>query len=173
MGDHTHHGFKKITLDNWLVPDMPAYLPELTQDLWLREITAPQLDQKVPEEIRALFECARGLFIYGFLFYPLCMLAAEQLHRVAEAAAVAKCKALRLPLHFKNNKGKVQAFTFTNNITRLVKARAIQKSQQQWWESTRKLRNFASHPDRQSLMPPGMLLPIIRRTAEHVNRLFK
>src|SRR5207237_9416918 len=106
-------------------------------------------------------------------FYPLCMLATEQFHRVAEAAAAAKCKVIRLPLQRADSKGKPRPFTFSDNISRLVKAQAISKSQLPWWESTRKLRNFASHPDRQSLMPPGMLLPIIKLTADHINHLFK
>ena len=173
MSDHVHHGFKRITLENWSKPDMPAYFPQITEDLWLGEITKPHLGQKVPEEISALFECARGLFVYGFLFYPLCMLAAEQFHRVAEAAVTVKCKTIGLPLHWKNKQGKSQSFTFSDNIARLIKAKAIAKSQRTWWNGTRKLRNFASHPSRQSLMAPGALLPIIRLTADHINDLFK
>jgi hypothetical protein len=173
MDDHVHYGFKKITVENWAQPDMPSYFPQVTKDLWLAEITKPQLNAKVPDEICALFECARGLFVYGFLFYPLCMLAAEQFHRVAESATAAKCKAIGLPVQFCNKKGKIQPHSFSDNIGRLIKKGAIAKSQLAWWDSTRKLRNFGSHPERQSLMPPGMLLPIIHRTAEHINHLFK
>jgi hypothetical protein len=46
----------------------------------------------VPLNIRKLFETARGNLIYSLMFYPLLTLGAEQLFRVLETSASAKCK---------------------------------------------------------------------------------
>src|SRR5687767_6606690 len=98
MGTDTiQHGFKKITIENWLTPDVPIIFPGITAELWIPEVLKPQLNASVPEQIQALFECARAMFIYGYLFYPLLTLAGQQCQRVTEAAVAAKCLALGLP----------------------------------------------------------------------------
>src|SRR5689334_7041614 len=95
--DQTYYVFKKITPDNWLEPDLPKTFTRLTADVWVPVLLRPQLTESVPKEIRSLFECSRAMYIYGYLFYPMITMALEQLHRVAEAAVAAKCKALGLP----------------------------------------------------------------------------
>jgi hypothetical protein len=99
-------GFKKITPSNWLDPDKvlrgfvkmsSTGAQPLTADDYLRHILSPELIESVPKDVRALFEVARGAMIYGYFFYPLFTLAAEQLFRVSEAAVSHKCKALGAP----------------------------------------------------------------------------
>jgi hypothetical protein len=51
----------------------------------------------VPEPIRELFDVARGAMIYGWFFYPLFRLGEDQLHRVVEAAVVARYTRRRKP----------------------------------------------------------------------------
>ena len=78
----TDLGLKKITLDNWLVPEeIPNFWVKISNDSntekpyscgdWVAEILKPQLSENVPEEIVSLFEVARGALVYGNLFYPL------------------------------------------------------------------------------------------------------
>ena len=74
--DPVHFGFKQITQDNWLRAHLTNFFPEITTGLWLGEVLKPRLAPKVPEEVQALFECARGLVVYGYLFYPLSTVAA-------------------------------------------------------------------------------------------------
>lgn len=50
------------------------------------------LTEKAPLEVRRMFEVARGAVVYGYFFYPLYVLGAEQLFRVAEAAVTLKCE---------------------------------------------------------------------------------
>lgn len=168
--DTVHYGFKQITPENWLTPDLPKIFADLTADVWVPELLKPQLDEKVPTDIRSLFECARAMYIYGYLFYPNITMASEQLHRVAEAAVAAKCNAIRLPA-LKPGK-KPQRFTFANNIDRLVTAGAISPSDETWWQSSRIRRNAGSHPDFQAIHAPGVLLGSFIEAAGHINKLF-
>ena len=40
------------------------------------------------------------------------------------------------------------------------------------WHALRGLRNSASHPKDQTILPPGMALGVMQRVADDVNRLF-
>ncbi len=66
-----HHGFKRITAANWQEPDVRQMFPLMTHEVWLEVHLRPKLNTKIPEEVSALFEVARGAMIYGWFFYPL------------------------------------------------------------------------------------------------------
>jgi hypothetical protein len=91
--------FKRLTVDNWQRPDpglsifvrlslQDGSTRPISGDDWAREILAIELSERVPLEIRRLFAVARGALVYGYFFYPLYTLGAEQLFRVAEAAVL-------------------------------------------------------------------------------------
>jgi len=101
--------------------------------------------------------------VYGFLFYPLYTLAAEQLLRVAEAAVSHKCGHMGAPKRAK---------TLADRIKWLNENGAISDDQLLRWHTTREDRNFASHPERQSIMTPGNAIGYVERTAELINTLF-
>jgi hypothetical protein len=166
-------GFKEITPRNWLERDdvlrgfvrmSPSgqSIP-LTGEDWLRHILKPKLLDSVPTDVQALFEVARGALIYGYFFYPLFTLAAEQLFRVAEAAVAHKCKALGAP------KSKE---TFKKRIRWLVEEGVIPSSEFGRWGATRELRNAASHPERQSIFTPGQAIGTLEGIAMQINSLF-
>lgn len=157
-----HHGFKQITASNWQKPDMPCYFPDLTEPLWMEANLKPQLGANVPLEIAALFEVARGALIYGWCFYPLMTLGSEQCLRVLETGVRMCCK--------KN--GLKVSKDFKNNIATLKKAGIIPDAEEMRWDFTRKLRNSASHPKLQTIIPPGMALGKLQTTAEMLNKLF-
>ena len=165
-------GFKKITLENWLTPDMDSF-PGITPEIWITEVSKPALTPGVPADIVALFEGARAMYIYGFLFYPLSTLAGQQCHRVAEAAAAAKCKLLGMPEWKPTKPGKVpRAFNFGENIDRLITAGVIPQAHARQWTATRRLRNMSSHPSFQEIITPGMALTVLQKTAEQISALF-
>jgi hypothetical protein len=171
--DRTHYGFKQITPDNWLTPDLTKTFPLLTAEVWVPELLKPQLDEKVPKDIRSLFECARAMYIYGYLFYPMITMANEQLHRVAEAAAAAKCKALGPPAQKPGKPAKKpQHLMFWDSIQRLVTAGIISAMDEPWWQRTRTRRNAGSHPDSQAIHAPGVLLGSFIEATDHINKLF-
>ena len=98
-------GFKELSFDNWkqVDPIMSHFVSidesgrsHQVHDIdWMKEILKPKISKFVPDEIRSLFEVARGSIVYGYYFYPLFTLSAEQLFRVAETAITYKCKELK------------------------------------------------------------------------------
>ncbi|HKQ39470.1 MAG TPA: hypothetical protein VJ063_15440 [Verrucomicrobiae bacterium] len=171
--DATHYGFKKITFENWLSPDVPIIFPGITPELWIPEVLKPQLGADVPEQICALFEAARAMFVYGYLFYPLLTLAGQQCQRVAEAAVCAKCRAIGLPQKTsRTGKKRPRDFKFSENIDRLIANGIISKKDERRWTATRNLRNMGSHPSFQEIIPPGMALGVLLSAAELINGIF-
>ncbi len=129
----------------------------------MNHILAPELLESVPAEVQALFEVARGAMAYGYFFYPLYTLAAQQLFRVAEAAVAYKCEALRVP---KSER------TFKKKIRWLVDHGTIPEPELNRWQACRELRNVASHPDSQSILTPGNAIGILEGIAEQISSIF-
>lgn len=171
--EQSHYGFKKLTTGNWKQGDMLDSVFRMPEQMWVEATLKPQLTQKVPEEVRALFEVARALFTYSWFFYPMATSGAEQMHRVLEAGARERCRQLGLPLEIPNAKGKSRPTNFATNIHQLTNAGAIDASDAIRWEATRSLRNWASHPQTQQILPPGMTLASLITNAEMLNRLFQ
>ncbi len=166
-------GFKQLSTENWLVTDSTIQgfvrlvpdgsIHDISGEEWLRDILQPQIDDAVPLEVRKLFEVARGAMTYGYFFYPLYTLGIEQLWRVAEAAVTHKCKAMAAP-------GSVS--TFFEKIKWLIEKGVIPQTEASRWTRIRKLRNFSSHPEMQSIYMPLEALKFIESIAKHVNSLF-
>ena len=166
-------GFKKLSVENWRQPDpiMSTFVKvdrfgqtyKSNNTDWVQAILKPELKEFVPDEVRALFEVARGSMAYGYFFYPLFTLSAEQIFRVAEAAIKYKCKELNAP---------TAEDTFYKRINWLMKAGVIDKTNGRIWHGTKKLRNYASHPSKQMILTPGDALAFLLSTAEDINSLF-
>ena len=167
----TKFGFKEITPSNWLEPDdvLKGFVrisPDgrshtITGEEYLRHILKPTLLESVPTEVQALFEVARGGMAYGYFFYPLYTLAAEQLFRVAEAAVTHRCKVLGM-----------QGGTFEKRIDWLVEEGVIPRTESARWHAARKLRNAASHPEQQMILTPGNAIGMLEGIADGLNSLF-
>ena len=174
-------GFKQLTLDNWLEPDLRlsalSHYPlhslrdgsnrPATCDMWARAFLAVDLGEHVPLEVRRLFAVARGALLYGCFFYPHYTLGAEQLLRVAEAAVGHKCRQLGVP------EAKLEKMRFQQRVAHLVADGVIPLAAQEQWEICRELRNMASHPADQASLPPGIAIGGLRTTAADIDRLFK
>lgn len=166
-------GYKEINQQNWLEPDniITAFVklsstgdPEpMSGEDWLHHILKPRLLKSVPHDVQALFEVARGALVYGYFFYPLYTIAAEQLFRVAEAAISHKCKDLGASISKKK---------FTDKIKWLSHHDIIPQTDVQIWNMIRKLRNSASHPERQSIITPGLAIDSLEHVAAKINSLF-
>lgn len=167
-------GFKVLDIDNWREQDETTRQfrrissdgqPQLlTGNDWMRRILKPQLLDEVPIEVRKLFEVARGTLAYGYFFYPLYTLAAEQLFRVAETAIKHKCRQCKAPK---------SARSFFKRLKWLQENGIISETEHRTWTGVRKLRNSASHPDDQTILPPGMGITVLSRAAEMINGLFE
>jgi hypothetical protein len=172
--------FKQITIANWLDRDMPSGFSRLTPDSWVEHNMEPQPGPNVPTDIAALFEVARGAMVYGWFFYPLITLAAEQCSRVLEAGVKACCVAHGIPTQrldknghpLRTNSGRPIDTTYSENIAMLIKAEIIPASETDLWKASRELRNMFSHPERQMIFPPGITLGMLLMTADRLNKLF-
>jgi len=166
-------GIKKISIDNWTQPDsiMSIFVRtdqhgqtrQSTEFDWIQAILKPEMGDAVPADVQSLFEVARGSMTYGYFFYPLFTLAAEQLFRVAETAIALKCNELNAPKSVR---------TYHMRIAWLLECGAIDRKLERHWESARKLRNSASHPSKQTILTPGDALSILSLTAENITALF-
>jgi hypothetical protein len=166
------YGFKQITLTNLAESDFGPIFPTITEASWVEGNLKPVPNPNVPKEVAALLEVARGCLIYGWFYYPLLTLGTEQAHRVLETAARVRCKQFGIPITRLTKKGKRIATTFADNIQALVKRGAISSADESKWISTRKLRNWASHPDQQTIITPGMASADLRVRVELLNKLF-
>jgi hypothetical protein len=162
-------GYKRLTTENWLTVD-PAWSGVVIScsrsdpsEAWVHDLVQTELDPTVPLPIRKLFEIARGTLVYSLMFYPLLTLGTEQMFRVFDAAVSAKCKEMSAP-------SKVQRFA--DKIKWLGERAVISPEQQSRWNAIRHLRNEASHPAHQSILPPGEALNVLDIAVELINPLF-
>lgn len=173
-------GFKQLDADNWLVPDPinsvfvsidAAGRPRpMTGEDWIEQILRPRLVDSVPLEIKRLFEVARGAMVYGFLFYPVYSLAAEQMFRVTEAAVAAKYKKCGGPPQ--KNKTRSDSPTFEKMVKWLRDNDIIAEREDNVLDKMREIRNASSHPRDQQIILPGHAVEITSFIAELVNTLF-
>jgi hypothetical protein len=183
-------GHRKLTAENWLTPD-PIFLKtapitvEMFVELamthkvgninlpgvivpvagWLESVFKAKLHRGVPVNIRRLFSAARGMFCYGYCFYPLCTLAGEQLLRVLEGAVSEACLG-------KAGAPKKKA-PFERKIEWLIQTGAIDQTERKGLHALRTLRNTTSHPSHQMLVPPQLMGQMFMDLATTINGLFK
>jgi len=167
-------GFKEIDISNWLEQDfiMKAFVRidphigtiQMEGEDWVRAILEPELEESVPENVQALFEVARGAMVHGYFYYPLYTLAVEQLYRVAESAIHHKYLSMDASKSFRN---------FAKRIEWLNSHGVISDTELIKWDAIRNLRNFASHPESQSIIPPGNAIGRLEMIAHSINHLFK
>ncbi len=164
-------GFQKISLENWLKPDNlnsifvrssenSTETHIITDKERLADILKTNLSEKVPIEIHRLYEVARGAIAYGYFFYPLYTLGAEQLFRVAETAVNFKYKSVNGPKNIN---------TYSKRLEYLEKNNIISSCEKDSFDNIRKLRNISSHPKNQSIIMPTRGSTSIRVTRGKVN----
>ena len=163
------YGYKRLALENWLMVDpawsgvvMSGSRPD-PSEAWVYDLVQTELAPAVPLSICKLFEMARGTLVYSLTFYPLLALGTEQMFRVFDAAVSAKCKAMPAPSKLKH---------FADKIKWLGERAVISPEQQIHWNAIRHLRNLASHPTDQSILPHGEALNVLDIAVELITSLF-
>ena len=165
---------KQLDRENWLKPDPEVLaissimLDEIhllkTSDIWVDDILHSQLSNKVPDEIRRLFEVARGTMVYGYFFYPIFGLVYEQLSRVFEAAITSKCISLGFP-------GKIKRFE--DKLVWLKEKGAITDREERSWHKVRRFRNRGSHPHDYVFFHAQEVLDFLNYITPVINSLFE
>ncbi len=161
--------FKRLTTENWLTVD-PTWADFVMSQshpdpgkAWVTDILAPNLNESAPMPVVRLFEVARGALVYGLAFYPLLVIGLDQLTRVVEAAAAAKCAELGAPPGVNR---------YARYVDWLVANGVIHPDHEQRWRAAVALRNETSHPDEQNLYPPGWVLGLLDGTVEMISHLY-
>lgn len=169
-------GFKGLAADNWLTPDSTLELfvrlsvvgpIQITAEQWAERFIAVELAAAVPIEVRRLFAVARGVLVYGGLFYPLYGLGEERLFVVADAAI----------LHRYRRAGGTRRPNgawprYVDRLRWLNRAGALDGAELERWQSLRELRNLAAHSEEQTLMTPSDALRMLEVVARDINALF-
>src|ERR1700686_493041 len=160
-------GFKTVTARNLLEPDpisashhmrtVDGFRQMLPED-WVDPITGVTLPDSVPFEVRRAFQMARDAMCYGYWFYPLVTLMAQQLLRVADFATDVACltHSIKSPRNFKAR------------VDELIAVGIIPQAHEGLWEGIRRMRNHSTHPNFQQIWGPGMAIPIAQRVADAI-----
>lgn len=171
--EEIHYGFKKLTQSNWCEPSVPQFFPGRTEENWIKDVMEPALIDAVPEEVRRMFEVARGSILYGWFFYPLLTLAPEQIYRVQEAAIRERCKSAGIPTETPPKKnGDVMPRNFGHLLGELRVRGLLPEDESDAWENVRKIRNHVSHPQTQSINVPSAAIMTVQVAARRINQLF-
>jgi hypothetical protein len=170
---------KSLTLENWLLPDSEGLTSikiiddgaprSISSQDWLALCQSAELHLKVPRNVRAYFEAARGALVYGYFFCPLYTLAIEQLFRAAECAVVQKCKETNGRVV--DIKGK--PIDYYQALAWLRKINFISKEDFHQWDTIRKFRPHpTTHKEPPPAIPPGIVATHLNFVADRINGLF-
>ncbi len=165
--------FKELTVENWSQPDPVMRHFGLVEggrprqamaDDWARAFLKLELSPAVPQNVRDLFEVARGVCLYGWFFYPLYQIGEDQLFRVVDSAVASKCK---------RDGGPKARASFADRIKWLCDHGVIPEEERLRWDGLRNLRNITSHPEMQMIHPPGSVLTSFQLAARLISALFE
>jgi hypothetical protein len=181
--NETHFDIKRITAANWQHLDKTTMLLlkmtaiAKTDKEWVEAFLCPTLNPAVPKEVAKLLEVARGAMIYGWHFYPLSTLGAEQCWRVMEAGVRVRCQQVGIPTVRTVQKGKLKGQakenSFGENIEVLVRHGKISEPDQSRWKAVKDLRNSTSHPERKMILDSWQALGILHNSVDFLNDLFQ
>lgn len=163
---------KRITPQNWLEPDPTGASAGMAPPAWRDAFLAIRLDKRVPAEISAMFETARGSVIYGRFFAPLVTLGVEHCYRVLEAAVRARCAQLDIPVSVLDNQGKGHALSFAHNLRQLIDGGLVSEADAVLWKQAGELREWATQPGHGDQVGPDHAATALSRAATLLNRLF-
>ncbi|GEM_PF-1734687 len=128
----------------------------------LSSIESYKLGEGVPIEIRRAFQAAKGAMVYGYWYYPMLTLAAQQLVRVAvfalenflDLAKIDRRGAIQMQIQKLADLG---FFVSSNDRAR--------------WENIRRLRNRVSHSGTANIWSVADALSIAREVSAAINTL--
>lgn len=165
-------GTKRLNRTNWLEPDQHGRPASVDAEAWRDAFLAIRLDPRVPAEIAAMFEAARGCMIYGGFFAPLVTLGVEHCYRLLEAAVRARCTQLGLPVAFRDRQGKERPLSFQHNLRQLIGREVVSEADATLWRQAGELRDWAALPEHHAAVGQDHAITALTRAAGLLGRLF-
>lgn len=165
-------GQKAITPSNFAQPDSRILYFVRDPEVWLKRCHYSVVAPEVPENVAALMRITQGTISYGWFYYPLLTMAADQCTRCLEAAARERCKSVGIVVESIDKKGKLRPVPFGNLLIALTNRGFLTAEDAGRWDAGRDLRNIAAHPDDQMIFTPAQALGQLDTTIELINRLF-
>jgi hypothetical protein len=163
---------KRLNRTNWLEADQHGGPVPVDAEAWRDAFLAIRLDPRVPPEIAAMFEAARGCMIYGGFFAPLVTLGVEHCYRLLEAAVRARCAQLGLPVAIRDRQGKDRPLSFQHNLRQLIGREAISDADATLLRQAGELRDWAALPEHHAVIGQEYAITALTRTAGLLGRLF-
>lgn len=152
--------FKNVNRTNYYKPDtVPDVL--VTETNFIKAVENIKLHASIPTSIQNLFEVARALFAYGYLYYPFCTIAMEQAFKAFEAVA---------SLKFEVCGGPQSTTKLGKKIDYLFSIGVITTYQKEMLDAVRYMRNDSFHPEYQQLY--GYDVEGLESVAEIINGLW-
>jgi len=153
LADSVRCTVKEINRDNYYRPDETCSLMETTdfnsariirpaEEDFVQAVSVIRLNNDLPLHIRNMFEIAKALFAYGYLYFPFCSLAVEQALKSLEAVITYKYEAIGGPII--NRKGWNPALK--EKIEYLYAMGIVSYKQKKVLHDCRHLRNVSFHP---------------------------
>jgi len=124
----------------------------------------------VPEGPRELLQSAQGVMVYGALYYPLLTVGVELCGRSGEAALKARAQQVGIELWEPRGQRPPVQMGYARLAKVLEQAGHIPNPE--WWAWAREHRNWASHPEGQSVVTLPMAIDVLRSYAEGISALF-
>lgn len=177
LANATKPNFKKIAYDNYYSPDEVSKLfgkisprtglvEKISEEDLINAIEDIQLHYIIPWEIKNMFEVAKALYVYGYLYYPFCTLASDQGLRTLEAFISHKYKICG---GVETTKKGMEP-TFAAKINFLYKEKQLSDEQYSELNIDRRLRNVALHSKHQRII--GFNCDYIRGLADLINGIW-
>jgi len=170
----TKSGYKEISKENYLLADpvMSVFCvvePDGTTrtqtiDEWFEDIHSLKISEDLPEELKRLMSVAQGSMIYGYFYYPLFTLGAEQFTRIADTAIKIKCESLNYPKNIKS---------FRYRVGWLFEQGEFTEAEKNHWLGTVILRNKLAHPKDQWAITPAMAINLMKNLYMKIEKLFQ
>jgi hypothetical protein len=141
----------------------------MTQEDWHDALRKSQLTERVPSDVREVFEEARETMQHGICSLALFTRGMEHALRAAEAAVAARSQTAGVPMLTDDNRPTSFAFL----LAKLKKLKILTRTDLRTWTGIRGLRNFTAHPEQPFRLPPAVTIGILGNLAAAINQLFR
>lgn len=140
----------------------------MTIEDWQDALCNPQLGDRVPSDVREVFEEAREAMQHGICSLALFTRGMEHALKAAEAAVAARSQTAGVPMLTDDTRPT----SFALRLTKLKKLKILTRADLRTWTWIRGLRNFTAHPEQPFRLPPAVTIGILGTLAASINRLF-